>query len=292
MDELQILGTVLTPDEPSRESVDRSRSRLLDRIDGRPAQRRGQVGRWVSGLALTAGVAAAAVVASVVAAPAPAVPAAATMSAPQVLLAAAAAAESTPESSGSYWHVTVRTNRASGSPSYTERWITPDGRQWFKAKGELVQHARLNQEPFSLAGDAVTVEQLRNLPTDPEALKTWIARAAEHTTAVTSAGPLTPEQKARTAFESLISLVSGLPAPPAVRAAAFRAIATYPHVTSLGAVPGGQGLQIDSERLVVDPATGTVNETTMLVTIDGVVRSFRDGNTATIQAEWTETSPE
>ena len=63
-------------------------------------------------------------------------------------------------------------------------------------------------------------------------------------------------------------------------------------MTGLGAVPGGQGLQIDSEdRLVVDPATGTVNETTMFVSIDGGVWHFPPGASATVRAEWTDTLP-
>jgi hypothetical protein len=293
MDELQILATVLVSDEPSDEVVERSRYKLLNRIKVRPA-RRVRVRWWAAGLGLTAVAAAAAVVASSVAVPAPTAPGAVVMSAPQVLLAAAAAAQSTPESSGAYWHVTVaiRDHAAGSPPVVSERWITPDGQNWESWRGEILKQAVRNR-PFVLAGEAVTVDELRSLPTEPEALKNWITDAAEHTTAVTSAGRLTPEEKTRLAFESLIQLVSGLPAPPAVRAAAFRAIATYPEVTGLGAVPGGQGLQIDSEdRLVVDPATGTVNETTMFVSIDGGVWHFPPGATATVRAEWTDTLPE
>jgi hypothetical protein len=296
MDELQILATVLASDEPSHDVVERSRYQLLNRIEGRPA-RWVRIKWWAVGLGLTAGVTAAAVVmvASSVAVPAPTVPRAVAMSAPQVLLAAAAAAESTPDSSGAYWHVTVivRDPAAGSPPVVSEQWVTPDGRRWESWRGEIMEAPVRNPKPFVLAGDAVTVDELRSLPTDPEALKNRIGDAAERTTAVTSAGPLTPEDKARLAFESLIQLVSGLPAPPAVRAAAFRAIATYPEVTSLGAVPGGQGLQIDSEdRLVVDPATGMVNETTMFVSMDGGGWHFPDGATATIRAEWTDTVPE
>ena len=64
-------------------------------------------------------------------------------------------------------------------------------------------------------------------------------------------------------MDGLISLVSQLPAPPKVRAAAFQAIASYPNVKSLGAVKGGQGLLISfgegtPASLVVDPATSQI----------------------------------
>jgi hypothetical protein len=66
--------------------------------------------------------------------------------------------------------------------------------------------------------------------------------------------------------ETLISLLWQVPAPPAVRAAAFEALAAWPGVKSLGPVKGGVGLLIklrrvpaaDWPRLVVDPATALV----------------------------------
>jgi hypothetical protein len=84
--------------------------------------------------------------------------------------------------------------------------------------------------------------------------------------------------------------VSTLPAPPAVRAAAFRAIATYPGVRVLGAVPGGQGLLLPGEvRLVVDPATGRVNGTSRYVA--GGQYTVAAPDTAKIVAEWTDVLP-
>jgi hypothetical protein len=43
-------------------------------------------------------------------------------------------------------------------------------------------------------------------------------------------------------FESLDSLLSQLPSPPQVRAAAFRALAALPGVTTLSPAGGGQGV--------------------------------------------------
>jgi hypothetical protein len=49
-------------------------------------------------------------------------------------------------------------------------------------------------------------------------------------------------------------------------------------------LPGGR-------RLVVDPATGRVNGTSVFVTMDGAVYSVADPAGARIDAEWTDTMP-
>ena len=43
---------------------------------------------------------------------------------------------------------------------------------------------------------------------------------------------------------TLVRLITDMPVPPAVRAAAFRALASMPNVTSLGSADGGQALLI------------------------------------------------
>jgi hypothetical protein len=170
---------------------------------------------------------------------------------------------------------------------------------WFRGKkthGEIRQDPVATPKPFSLIGVDLTLDQLRALPTDPDALKAWIAKALEHTTARTSAGPFNEEDRKRATFDSLISLVSTLPAPPAVRAAAFRAIAAYPGVQNLGSVPGGQGLLLPQwstglggVRFVVDPSTGRVNGTSVFVTMDGGEYHIVDPAGANITARWTDT---
>jgi hypothetical protein len=100
-------------------------------------------------------------------------------------------------------------------------------------------------------------------------------------------------------LDGLISLVSQLPAPPKVRAAAFQAIASYPNVKSLGAVKGGQGLLISfgegtPASLVVDPATSQTRETNFFVSADGA-RYSSAGSGAdlgfALVAEWTNLVP-
>jgi hypothetical protein len=299
MNDLHLVGTALAPDEPSQEVVDRSRHQLQNRMRGRPAIRRRTV--WLTaGTGLT--VAAAVAVVAVVAPPAgaPSQPSAGssttvggsstmTVSGPEVLLAAATAAENASDGSGTYWYV-----KTTSSGDVYEYWTKADGQWWFrgeKTDGKVKPMQVLRTHPFSLFGVDMTLEQLRALPTEPAALTAWIAEAMKHSKARTSAGALTASDREQATLLSLVSLVSTLPAPPAVRAAAFRAIAAYPGVQSLGAVPGGEGVVLPGgARLVVDPATGRVNRTSMYVVMDSVY-GVADPDGARVTAEWTSTLP-
>jgi hypothetical protein len=122
----------------------------------------------------------------------------------------------------------------------------------------------------------------------------------KHSGVRTSAGKPDAKIREMLVFDGLVSLVSQLPAPPKVRAAAFQAIAAYPNVKSLGEVRGGQGLLItlDQEspaRLVVDPATSQIRETNWFVTADGARRSFSgegyEDAYYDLVAEWTNQLP-
>lgn len=289
MNDLQTLRAALTPDEPSQDVIDRSRHRLQNRIrGGRVSARRS---RWlIAGAGLAAAAAAVVAIAAMPAAPVDGPPVR-TVSGQEVLLAAATAAERSPEGSGTYWHVKV----TAASSGY-EYWIKPDGQSWMrgaKTGGKVTPVKALSATPFSLVAVDLTLEQLRALPTDPGALKAWIAEALERSDARTSAGELTASDREQAGFQSLISLVSTLPATPEVRATALRAIAGYPGVENLGTVPGGQGLSLPTgERLVVDPATGRVNGTSVFVTMEGAVYKVADPAGARIDAEWTDSLPE
>jgi hypothetical protein len=293
MNDLQTLRAALTTDEPAQDVVDRSRHRLQNHMLGGRRRRR------VGPLAIGAGVLAAAVAAGVVVAtlpdtPAPApVPQAAApvvVTGQEVLLAAATVAAQAPAGTGTYWHVKI-----DESQDY-EYWTKADGHVWFrgaKSGGRVVPLTL--PTPFRLGGAEVTMDQIQKLPAEPAALRDWIANAVAHSDIRTSAGPLTASQRQQAVLEGLVSLVSTLPAPPAVRAASFRAIAAYPGVRAVGAVPGGQGLQVPgpggSALLVVDPATGRVNQTSMYVTADGAVAQAAEGTTMAISAEWTDNLP-
>jgi hypothetical protein len=291
MNDLQTLRVALTPDEPTQDVVDRSRHRLQNHMLG--GRRRRHVRPLAIGTGLVAVAAAAAVVVATLPgtpAPAPAPQAAApvAVTGQEVLLAAATVAAKAPAGTGKYWHVKT----TSGSLTY-ENWTSAEGRGWFrgaKSGGRVVPLAL--STPLQLAGGDVTFDQLRTLPTEPAALRDWIANALLHSGARTSAGPLTASDREQMLLQSLVSLVSTLPAPPAVRAAAFRAIAAYPGVRDAGAVPGGRGLMLPGDDLlVVDPATGRVNGTSTFVTSDGAIYHSAAPGGATISAEWTDDLP-
>jgi hypothetical protein len=271
------LRTALLPDDPAQDVVDRSRHRLQNHIRGGVPMARKRSGWLLAGVGVTV----AAVAIAVLPSESPR-----TVTGQEVLLAAATAAAQTPEDSGTYWHVTI----ASGQDLPYEYWVKADGDMWVRTtRTEIAHRPPLpgeSRNPFSLVGVVdLTLEQLRALPTDPEALKAWIADAL--------AGSDTTVDRGYALFESLISLVSTLPAPPDVRAAAFRAVASYPDVKNLGEVPGGQGLLVyGSWRLVVNPDTGRVNRTWVFATMDGgPVFLGVDPSGMTITAEWTDTLP-
>ncbi|MBB5851063.1 CU044_5270 family protein [Amycolatopsis umgeniensis] len=292
MNDLQTLRAALASDEPSQDVVDRSRQRLQNRMrGGRASQRR--TGWLIAGAGLTAAAAAVAI-AVMPAAPVDGPPVR-TVSGQEILLAAATAAERSPEGSGTYWHVNVTEVDGAAASSGYEYWIKPDGRLWMrgaKTGGKVTPLKGTSATPFSLVAADLTLEQLRALPTDPDALKAWIAEALERSDARTSAGTLTASDREQAGFQSLISLVSTLPATPEVRATAFRLIADYPGVQNLGTVPGGHGLLLpEGERLVVDPATGRVNGTSIFVTMDGAMYHVTNPAGAKISAEWTDTLP-
>ncbi|MET7396432.1 CU044_5270 family protein [Dactylosporangium sp. NPDC005572] len=217
----------------------------------------------------------------------------AALSGQDILLAAATTALQQPPATGTYWHLKARALHLD-----TESWTDRDGRTWernAKTGGRVV--AVPGRARYALGAPDVSFQQLQDLPTTPDALKAWIAAATDAAHEYIS-GPPIADQRDRHVYVSLISLVSQLPAPPAVRAAAFQAIAAYPTVTNLGPVPGGTGLLIPGvsgrspERLVIDPATTQIREADFFITPEGAIYSAADGHTVTLQTEWTTTRPE
>jgi hypothetical protein len=309
MNDLNAVRAALEPDAPSQDVVDRSRHQLQNHMRGGRAPRR-RIGWLVAGVGLTAAAAVAISVIPGTTADRPSTRAGDTpgssseqpvkaLTGQEILLAAATAAEQAPEGSGEYWHVKVETFDANGTVDTAwEDFISPDGRQWWlsaKTNGKAIPvNSDEPMKPFTLGGLDLTLDEMRALPTEPDALKNAITDGIMNGDARTSGGPIRddPDMVATSTFYGLVSLVSTQPAPPAVRAAAFRAIAAYPGVESLGEVPGGQGLRLsDSQRLVVDPDTGRVNGTSVLVTVQGGIYSVADG-TARVTTEWTDTLPQ
>ncbi|WP_103353760.1 CU044_5270 family protein [Amycolatopsis sp. CA-128772] len=282
MTDLEILRTALLPDEPSPDVVDRSRHRLQNRMLAAPRRR-------VRPLAIGAGLVAAAAAVAVVVATLPGTPAPAPQPqavAPvdpgrQILLAAATVAERTQVGAGRYWHTTTKVGKESW-----EYWTTTDGHEWYrtgKTGGKAVPASR--PRPVRLTGAEVTISQILALPTEPAALRDWIAKGLAH-------NEYPAKQRDMAVLESLVTLVSTVPSPPAVRAAAFRAIAGYPGVHALGTVPGGEGVELPGGgRLVVDPKTGKVAGSSVFLKDDGTPATNADGDTYAVSAGWTDDLP-
>ncbi|MCO5971520.1 CU044_5270 family protein [Actinoallomurus soli] len=265
-EELTMLATALAAPEPSEEAADRSRHRLQNTMRGGPVRRR-RTGRLAGGLGLTAATAATAILVSTTGTTHTAHPnsppstAERSLSARQILLAAATTAEKAPATSGAYWYVKQEErDGANAEPTVAERWTRHDGEIWrrdLKTEGEIfhegVLPGRPKARPFDLGTDFVSFQQIQRLPTDPDRLKAWLADSAAHSDMRTSAGRLTAEEQRLEAFESLVMLLSTLPAPPKVRAAAFRALASYPNVKVAGRANGGQVVRFTLPK-VTEPA--------------------------------------
>jgi hypothetical protein len=192
-------------------------------------------------------------------------PHAAASPAQKILLAAAATALR--QRPGTYWHFKIRINVKGPKPppgtpvvNTYESWIARDGRYWnaqprCAAPAGTAVFEGPGFGPFGLGKVNVTYQVTRRLPTNPTALTAWVAKFTPHDVNDPSFVPTT-----------LIFLLWQVPAPPAVRATAFQALAALPGVKSLGPVKGGVGLLItfphvpaaDWLHLVVDPATSLV----------------------------------
>jgi hypothetical protein len=297
MDDLKMLDTMLATPDPSRDAFDRGRRRLQETIRGPVRRHRA---RWLgTGLSLTAAAAAVViVVASVTSAPAPHhPPATVTQSGQQILLAAATSAEQASEGSGAYWHIKTVITDFPGDQY--ETWTKRDGESWTR---DIETHGKVVKDPpsppgwvpgnFSLSGLHMSFEQLSQLPTGTAALKAWLLTNAMLKPSQTSGPTSDPTFRRSVLIFSLTSLVSQLPVSPKVRAAAFRVLASLPGIRSIGPVNGGQGLLISvqgQQRLVVDPATSRVRNSSFYVDSSGGIAA-PEGN-VTVTAEWTNQLP-
>lgn len=284
MDDLDSIATLLAKPEPSREVLLRSRGRLEARMAGRGRRRTG----WLVPMVALAAAAAAVAAVITMGSAAPTAPLG-DLSGRDVLLMAAVSAERTPQGSGTYWHV-LSSHEGRDMPSM-ESWTRRDGRRWTRGMAMDPPEAVLpDPKPLMLKGAEVSFEDLETLPTDPEALKTWIVERRGNPRNMTLS-----EQRGEPLFP-LISLITELPTPPEVRSAAFRALATTPGVRNTGAVEGGQELVIpdpDNEwetRLVVDPETAQVKRTNFLLGGDGNLMWTK--GSISLTTEWTDRPPQ
>jgi hypothetical protein len=297
MDELQMLANLLARPDQSDDAVEHGRCQLKKAMHD-PFLRRRRTGRLAGVLGLTAAAAVAVAVASSTTAPAPA-PSRSSAAAPQnareILLTAAMAALKEPASTGKYWYVkTVYTK--DGSAGYSvETWAGLDGKSWVRLNspsGAAVSNEGSNghwSDGFDVGLTRLTFSQVQQLPTAPVTLKAWIVEHDHQARWVVEHG----HQALKTDFliGDLAGLLGSMPAPPLVRAAAFRLLASLPGVRSLGPVKGGQALLLPDPGghsiLVINLGTSQVH---------GLVSDVTDGQKiygsyAVVEAEWTNALP-
>jgi hypothetical protein len=211
-------------------------------------------------------------------------------SARQVLLAYATAAARAPATTGKYWY--VHATFLSGFPDTFDTWMLRNGVNWVRA---YKTHNRVIKLPWAGPGwelegsplfglrfkvgkrpskpspnwpGQVTFRQLQRLPATPAALKAWIVAFDRDFTESMGGTPVYPGEGV---FVCLTSLIADLPAPPLVRAAAFRVLATLPNI---GRVDGGRGLRFGLGRhgyatLVVEPATSALRDILIMSSPNG-----------------------
>ncbi|OLT37362.1 hypothetical protein BJF79_29680 [Actinomadura sp. CNU-125] len=279
MDDLKIIEAALTKPGPSADTVDRRRRQLRDTMRG-PVRRRSR--RPFIAIGVTAATAAAAI-AIVTTGGEPTPPSeggtsVVQMSGPQVLLAAATAAEAQPARSGKYWHV----KRADPGGAYFESWTTADGRRWTSVQGKPITEVP-GRHPIGLRATDLDMADIAELPTSPAELTSTLLGAYKEKPEIT---------KETLTLLVLTDLLSEVPAPPKVRAAALRALAALPNVKNTGDVDGGKSLLFAGDgggtKLIVNPKTSEINAEGY-ADINGTQESM--GGTTTT-AEWTNELPQ
>jgi hypothetical protein len=258
------------------------RAHLIGEMTRTPVPRR-RLRLAVGGLGLTAAAAAAVVGISSTTAPTPvhnrpAIP----LSGQQILLAAASTAETRPVGSGIYWHVKTVQEGSDNTRRVVDQWTRRDGQQWGGTGDRIVKSDGPPQDTFQVAFTKVDFAQLQKLPTTPTALNAWIAGSIKHS----KAGQVPAGAGDTYVPGALIPLLYELPAPPKVRAAAFRLLASLPGVRSSGTVKGAVDIPGNGIKLVIDPKTSLVR--TVSITTSKVDKTL---TIAVLAAEWTNRLP-
>lgn len=315
------------PEPPTHAAYAAARAALLQQAsaarvpDRRLARRR--VGRLAGGIGLTAAAitAVAAVTTAVVTSggpggepratggrnhhPAPAM-AVSRLSARRILLAAATTAAAAPQSPGRYWYL-EETGPGPAAKTTERQWYTRDGSDYtwlVQDKGVFLASRDIG---FLVGASSLTYRQIEHLPAGAAALTAWITRSFYHP----SGPPLprglpsaryTPPSRAELPADvalALSNLIYQAPAPPAVRAAAFRALAALPDVTKLGhsgrdvvlriSVPAPPANKFPSGKVPAGADEIRLTIDTSALTLRAV--SNYQGTTTVLAARWTNTRP-
>ncbi|MEU7988497.1 CU044_5270 family protein [Streptosporangium canum] len=203
--------------------------------------------------------------------------------------------------------------RKGGSPT---RWKYPigagDSSEVVRAEAEEKTASRLRGgwkgSGGLLASDPLTWDEIRRIPSGERELRAYLGQLI---TAQAKAGysPRDPQSLEAVLQEACMEIVFDLPASPAVRASAYRILATMPWMKSLGKMkdPLGRtgeafGYQVAPDfgrknalevALVIDPATGLLlaRTTTTTVELTGGRTAKTTSFTAYQQTGWTDAKP-
>jgi hypothetical protein len=315
------------PESPSREARAAARAALLRHAAAarmptqlhtrRPVARRARRTGW---LGLTAAAAAAVIaVIAVVATTTPSTTArgdhrnnaqegaVTPLSARQILLDAAISAAAAPTQTGTYWYLKEIAGPGPVSKATTQSWYTSDGSVYTLIPHDNGVFLASKDAGFSVGASSLTYQQIQHLPANPAALTAWITRSFSHPQVPSDPSgapqavysPPPSDEIPGAVAVSLGELLSEIPAPPAVRAAAFRALAALPDVTELSRAGGEAVLRItfpappankypsgkvpagaDEMRLVIDTSTLALR-----------AWSDDEGTTTILAARWTNALP-
>lgn len=241
-----------------------ARDRVMARLEAAPGRRRP---RWTPLLASLAVAAVAAV--------AFAVPGMRADQGSDVLRAAASVTERQPATKGAYWHI----KRVINGTEVTELWVARDGRAWVATRpkhgepgaGEGKPVPFTGKGPFTMFGHELTLAQIEALPRDPDTLRDEVERIVRDV----------PEKdRDGVVADALSGLLWSKPAPPDVRAAAYRALAGLPGVRYLGNWTFSYEVRGEKRELTVSQADGQV-----IKAITGAMTEV------VLEAEWTDEKP-
>ncbi|WP_433347378.1 CU044_5270 family protein [Micromonospora sp. CA-111912] len=146
---------------------------------------------------------------------------------------------------------------------------------------------------------ALTLERIRQLPDEPGALRAWVTdriRTAEDMGFAAGSA-----ESNSLLFGFLSRLLLDTPAPPKVRAAAFRILADISGVRSLGTVQdergrSGQGVEFRSgsviEWLIVDTSTHRLLASKIVSPSKGAPSGGKEHSTLVLTAQWSDAAPQ
>ena len=228
------------------------------------------------------------------------------LSARQILLAAAITAAAQPARTGAYWYL-KETGPGPAAATTTQSWYTHNGSTYTLLPPRHVVFLASPDAGFDVGASALTYRQIQRLPTTAAALTAWITRSFAHPVGPSGPagvprarqGPPPRSELGGQVAMSLSDLLYQVPAPPAIRAAAFRALAALPDVTRLGQAHGDVTLRISvaappANKFPSGKVPPRANEIRLVISTSTLalhaVTNY-EGTTTILAARWTSTRP-